>query len=282
MSRLQWFTDDLIEYSQEPPSRVSRRAKALLAGFTEFQDRRCDPETLFLMDRVLNERVGSRIARSVLKAELRSLLGNVLTRERLVQIVCALAGGYSDAAIGLSLGAFATDRPAQDCLARVEQVQLEESDTDRRLQFSLLVCNSAMAGGRLRAFLAFRSFAQWARLLGMVNRRSGVGCSTPRLFTGVEMIARLERLSGELQLVGVSCTPQLAARNYKLNRSRDRKHAACPFGAQHECHQCEVGRNQCLLSCSVIKTSYPLQRVTQEKPDGDERQADPDQFGAGD
>lgn len=261
MIRLQWFEEPTVKYQQEAPYWVRQRAAALMKELVAFRGKRCDVETLRAIERVVGNKIGNPIARSVLRDELKSLINTALTPEKILWIACAIAGGHFDAAKSISVGAFSNDREAVDCLGRITQVDIADADIDPKLQIHLLLCNSVFAGTRLKAELSLKSFGRWARLLNLTRPRTKVSCLVPKAMIGAELIARVERVGGETQLIGVTIDDNMKSKNFKLSKSRSRLHEPCPYGAPYECVECEVGRNQCLRSCFLENTEYQLNKV---------------------
>lgn len=268
MSRLQWFAEEQAAYDQEAPYFVKQRAKALLAEFRGFRGKKCDLETLKAIDKIVAGKIGNTIARQILRDELKTLINSVLTPEKTLWMACAIAGGYYDAAKAIPIGAFSNDREAVDCLGRIEQVDLDGIELHETMKIHILLCNSVFAGTRLKADLYLKSFGRWSQLFHLTRSRSKVRCPAPRAMIGAELIARVERVAGEVNLIGVTVNKNISEKNFKLSKSRSRDHEECPYGATYECVECEVGRNQCLRSCFLVDTEYQLIEVKTEYHEG--------------
>lgn len=254
--RLNWIDEDDVNYNQESPSVVRRRAKRLLAATKPYQEELISPELLRTLSRAVLGPLSNKTVREIAKLEIKSLIGCRFTALNRQKLCLGLAGGYRLARSGKVLGLFAPSYEAVDVLGRVET--LEPADDDRKVLMTLRCCNGVFAGQTVRADFRLRSLQGWASLLGASNPRRRVHIRSLRLFLRLECVARVSRLDNTCQLDGISTTDRLSASNLRLTMSRIREFKPCPYGALDDCVRCGVGPNQCDRSCITTSTTYPI------------------------
>lgn len=261
MDYLRWIDDGDLDYKQDAVSLVSRRARKLLSLFNRVVgDSVVDQSVLVELRRGVSKLVANPSASQVVTGELGAMLGGRFSKSARVKLACSVSGAAYAAKFNNSVGILSSDISPIDCWGKVQSVFSADDDLGEpvvRLQF--IACNSVFAGsviwGEMRGSSAMR-YARLFKLLG--SFRAKHRWYTNRQFIDAAATIRLQKIGGELSLVGVGADKRMVLHNRKLASSRSRMHSACHFGATYDCGECVVGRNQCERSCFDTPTTYKL------------------------
>lgn len=261
MTYLRWVDYEEVRYTQEPVKRVSERASKVLAILNGIlNDSATDEVQCARIVRRLKGVITNEQAAAVIGGELYALHGCKLDKAQRVTLACSVSGAVAAASVGSEGGVLASDVEDVAVWARICHVLETQEDTGERLtRLQLLICNSVLAGQRVTVELRAGSDHRWSRMLGLRgNRRKPLAWHTARQFADACVIAQVRSTQGLLEVIAVTMNTATLAVNAKLSRGRSRRYARCHLGAEHDCGQCGIGRNQCDRSCVFEATAYDL------------------------
>lgn len=258
---LRWYGPSESSYRQEAVKLVRHRAKRLVPLLTPL----AQPVPVSRIEaqktvKLIKAEITNAMARDVIAHELSGLTGRKFTRAEAVSLACRIAGSAFVASQGVSPGLLSNEGGAYECLGVVHAVNLgEQFGEDQLIVLRLIVSNGPYTSERIELQFGFPQMSRWAQLFGLSDRRAHMKMKTPRQYLDANVVMRLERDNGRVNCLGVTVTDSMRCYNRKLSKRRLRLYTPCPFGANFDCIQCGVGRNQCSISINTEKTSVPLE-----------------------
>lgn len=255
---LKWLDCDDLDYVKEPIQRVRERARFIRSVLIPYAGKMIDFSDYRHIRSKIREKFPDGHVYFVYRNELRQLTGSAWTKQQLTMIACCLAGGYQRAKEGLeACGILSSIWPVEDAVCRVDSVDpVESARNELFYRFHLVVCNSRYAGQRIVADIQRKRLKAWTFRFNLRSRRYKLYASDPRLFHGCLTIGRLEGLESGLTLHGVVCDTPQQKFNQELLLRRHRSARDCPFDADFDCLDCEVGTNECSVAWNTQATSF--------------------------
>lgn len=260
---LRWMSTGEVRYEEEPVTLVRKRAKQLVPLFTPIAQG--TPVPLVEAQKIaklLKARITDPVARATLAEEVLCIAGRSFTRREAKLLACRVAGGVAQAKLGHAPMVMSTDGRAYDCLMTVVNVlEGEQIGGEATTVLRFVVGNGPYCASEVDLQFRLSSLRRVARSFELLGKRARVEIRDPRLLLDIQCVGRLERDQGVVSCLGVAVPPKFADYNRSLTRGRFRKLTACVFGGDHDCLQCEVGRNQCNRSMKLEQTFYKLEPV---------------------
>lgn len=261
MAYLHWVPFEDIQYFQEPVKRVSERAKSILEILEgTLTDTAIDTVQCARLVKRLKFVIKNEQAAAVIGGELYALNGCKLDRAQRVSLACSIAGAVAHASRSSEGGVLASDIQPLTAWVRISKVtEAEEATGERVVRLQLLMCNSVLAGRYAMAELRPASVRRWAKLFGLTGSYKRPNAwYTARQLADACFIVLAKSSQGSVEIDAATINSAALTVNSNLARSRSRRYADCHFGAEHDCGQCGIGRNQCERSCVFENTAFDL------------------------
>lgn len=252
-----------LNYFQESPNIVSKRARR----FLEIINSSFEPEVPVSVASLrkflgrINVSKSKGMTADILYSELSVLIGTLISQPDRVLLACSIAGAWRCDIVGHA-NIKTLDVPEIDVWAKI--VDLESIEIFRKKGFSVtfVICNSSLAGNRVIDEVDYDRFSRVTKYMGIRGDRRRMIKRKPMHWynanqaMGGALILRVGKVAGQLVVSGCGFHARTKEFNKNLAIARDRRFNACPYGAKFHCAQCEVGMNECELSCVNLKTNY--------------------------
>lgn len=249
MAYIKYIEQEEIDYYQDTPDLVRKRAYKIINIFNSNKDKKTKSQ----LARLIANSITNKKASHVIYRELSVLHNSFFTKSEIVNLACSVSGSVKTAARYGIAGICSPQVKEIDVWAVVKDIfKVTNLRDEIEYQYKLIICNSVLAGSSILVTIHHERVRWWAYKLGLLGsgRFEKLSYNGPQQLFDANMILRAKRVDNQLVILGASSCKATAKSNRTLAYRRDRSKSKCFYGANWHCAKCDIGRNECTLSCS--------------------------------